>query len=434
MEIPIPSHIGLYIIFFCIALTVRSLFAFLETSITALRLYKLKELARQTSAYETLFAALEKNPHKVLVATLIVSSIAEVSAATLAATIMERIFMHLNLSGSLGFSAGIGLASICLILFGEILPKSLAKGEGRSEKIFKSMLWLISMLYQALSPLVNMLISISDAIVHRISGKSEISSEWISSEQEIQFLIRYIHGKGLIEQNKTQMLQNIFDIGSTMVKEIMVPATEIISIPITHTLQETLQIFSTYRFTRLPVYQETQDNIIGMIHLKDILNVLHHAPQHASLSTLIRPIMFIPETIKVSQLLHELQKQHVHIAIVLNEYGIVTGLITLEDILEEIVGEINDEHEFVTQKIVSKEDGAWLVDATTALEDIQKQLGITLDAEESATLGGFLTERLQRLPSTGEELLYKGYRLLVQQATPRRVSQVLISKEDQVAI
>jgi len=133
MELPLLSHIGTPFIFFLLALGTRGLFAFLETSITALRLYKLKELARATGRYESLFNALEKNPHKVLVTTLIVSSIADVTAATIAATIMERIFTYVNLSGSLGFSAGIGLASIAIILFGEILPKSLAKGEGGGE-------------------------------------------------------------------------------------------------------------------------------------------------------------------------------------------------------------------------------------------------------------------------------------------------------------
>lgn len=434
MEIPIVSQIGSHLLFFCIALTFRSLFAFLETSITALRLYKLKELARQTGAYEALFVALEKNPHKVLVTILIVSSISDVSAATLAATIMERTFTYLNFSGSLGFSAGIALASVLLILFGEIMPKSLAKGEATSEKIFTSMLWLISILFKLLSPLVNLLISISNMIVHRMTNVSESGGDWISSEQEIQFLIRYIHEKGLLEQSKTQMLQNIFEIGSTLVKEVMVPATDMVCVASTHTIQEALHLFVTYRFTRLPVYENTPDNIIGMLHAKDIFNVLLDGNRNTTLRDLMRPILFIPETVKVNQLLRELQKQHLHIAIVLNEHGIITGLVTLEDILEEIVGEITDEHEPTNQKIVSKENGAWLVDASTALTKVEEHLGISLESHECATLGGFLTERFQRLPSPGEEVFYKGYRLLVQNATARRIGHVLISKDQEGVI
>jgi len=430
MELPLLSQIGTPFIFFCMALCTRGLFAFLETSITALRLYKLKELARQTGKYEALFTALEKNPHKVLVTTLIVSSIADVTAATIAATIMERIFTYANLSGSLGFSAGIGLASIAIILFGEILPKSLAKGEGRGEAIFQSMLWLVALLFRLLSPLVNLLIAISDSIVCRISNNPETGSEWISSEQEIQFLIRYIHDKGLIEPAKTQMLQNIFEIGYTSIKDVMVPATDIISINLNSTLHDALNTFSTYRFTRLPAYEGTPDNIIGMIHLKDILDILQTQDTHKTLKDILRPMMFIPETVKVSQLLHELRKQHVHIAIVLNEHGIVTGLVTLEDVLEEIVGEISDEHEATSQKIIAQQDGEWLVDASAALEEVEEFLGITLDSEESVTLGGFLIERLQHMPQTGESIMYKGYRFVVNKASPRRVGQVLISREN----
>lgn len=415
---------------FCLSLTTRALFAFLETSITALRLYKLKELARAKDSYEGLLQTLEKDPHKILITTLIISSVADVVTAALATYMMGVIFAYAHLSTGLGFSAGIGFASITIVIFGEIIPKSLAKGEGRGERIFESMLWLIAISYKLLSPLVNILIKISDGMVYNISGAPafKTTGEWITSEKEIQFLIHYIHDKGLIEPSKTEMLQNIFEIGYTPVKDVMVPATDIVSLDINSSIPQALTIFSTYRFTRLPVYENEQDNIIGMVHLKDIFNVLHNK-EVKILKDIVRSIMFIPEAVKVSELLRELRQQQVHIAIVLNEHGSITGLVTLEDVLEEIVGDISDEHEPTSSKIVPITPFEWLVDASINLEEIEEILGIILETEESVTLGGFLTERLQHVPKNGESVFYKEHLFHVKTATAKRVQQVLISKE-----
>ena len=147
------------------------------------------------------------------------------------------------------------------------------------------------------------------------------------------------------------------------------------------------------------------------------------------LKEIIRPIMFIPENIKINQLLREFRQQHMHIAIVLNEHGIVTGLITIEDILEEIVGEISDEHEPITTKITPLKEGGWLVNASIPLEEIEMFLDITFETEDSVTLAGFLTEQLQHLPKKGERLLYKNYNFQIQKASFKRVYQVLITKE-----
>ncbi len=412
-------------IVFFIALSIRAIFSFLETSITALRLFKLKELARTTNRYTILFQTLEKSPHRVLITILIANSVADVTTAALATNIMETIFTHIGFSSGLGFIFGIVVASIGIIIFGEILPKSFAKDHG--EQIFKAMLWLINALFHALYPLVTILIRFSDYFIYKIGGKHalEQSTQWISSEREIQFLINYIHEKGILELEKTEMLQNIFELGRTPIKEIMVPTTDIISIAVKTPIKDTLVMFAKHQFTRLPIYQNKMDNIIGMVHQKDIFVMLSQHEEKL-LEELIRPIMFVPESMKVNQLLREFRQKQMHIAIVINEHGIVTGLITLEDVLEEIVGEISDEHEPTTEKVVPLQQGGWLVDATVTLEELGEFLGIIFDAEDSATLGGFLTEFLQHLPKKGERIAYKKYYYQIQKASLRRVRQVLI--------
>jgi putative hemolysin len=428
METPLLQSLTTPIIAFFVCLMLRAVFSFLETSITALRLFKLKELAASTKSYHALFQTLEKNPHRVLITILIANNLADVTTAALATNIMESIFAHLHLSSSLGFSLGIGIATLAILIFGEIIPKNFAKGRG--DRLFKSSLWLTNILFYIFYPVVTLLISFSDSIVAKISGDKSIEGggEWVSSEREIQFLIRYIYEKGLIEAEKTEMLQNIFELGRTPVREIMVPATDIISVSAKSTIKETLNVFLEHHFSRLPVYQDNKDNVIGMVHLKDVFAILS-SNQNRTLVELVRPILFVPESVKVNQLLREFREQHMHIAMVLNEHGIITGLITLEDVLEEIVGEISDEHEPAIQKITPLKQGGWLVDASTPLEELSEFLNITFETEDALTLGGFITEQLQHLPKKGERLLYQNFYFQIQKASQKRVLQVLIFED-----
>lgn len=411
---------------FVVALLSCALFSFLETSVTALRLFKLKELATTTPRYKGLLDTLENNPHQVLVTILIANSLANVTAAALITTIMEQIFARLHFSTGLGFSVGIGFGTVAIMLFGEVIPKNIAKIHG--EKLFKSALWITNITFYLLYPLVRLLLNFSDFFVALFGGRTE-STELITSEREIRFLIDYINKKGLIETEKTEMLQSIFNFGSKPVKEIMVPMIDIIMIGTTESLKDALTKFSTYQFSRLPVYENNPDNVIGLIYQKDLFALLSKG-EDKPLIDLVRPIIFVPEGMKINQLLRQFKVERMHMAMVINEYGNVTGLVTLEDVLEEIVGEINDEYEEVTERIVPLQDGGWLVDATVDLDNLHELLGITFDVEDVFTLGGFLMEQLQHLPKKDERTLYKHYYFQVHKASHKRVIQVLIYRED----
>lgn len=416
------------IILFVVVLSIRALFSFLETSITALRLFKLKKLAAATKKYKHLFHALETNPQRILITILVANSLTDVTTAALATYIMETLFSYLNFSGGLGFSMGIFFASMAIVIFGEIIPKNLAKSRG--EGLFISIMWLINLAYLALYPLVTILIRFSNMIMSLIGGNKENNeSDWDTSESEIRFLINYIRQIGLMEREKSQMLENIFELGLTPVKEIMVPVTDIISTDINTSLQDILKVFVEHNFTRLPVYQDSKENIIGIVHLKDIF-ILLSQNINKPLKDLLRIILFVPESMKINQLLKEFREQHVHMAMVVNEHGSLIGLITLEDILEEIVGEINDEHESSVEKIISLKENNWLIEGSAGLEEIEELLGITFQADSARTLGGFIAEQLQHLPKNGERILYKNYYFQVQKANPKRVLQVLIFPEN----
>ena len=418
---PLGDNLLINSVLFCVSLGFCALFSFLETSITALRLFKLKELAESSSHYKILFQSLELNPNRLLNTILIAHNLADVTAATLGTILMEQFFS--NLPGSIGFSLGIFITTATLLIFGEVIPKNIAKIYG--ERLFSSTLWITNIIFYALHPFVTILMNIADYIVHKIGGEKPHAGEFITSEKEIQFLIDYINEKGLMVTEKTSMLKSIFELGTTPVKEIMVPETSMISIRADASMSEARHYFNQYQFSRFPVYEGSLNNVIGMLHIKDVFTILSQG-QERFVKEIMRPILFIPESIKVNQLLKEFKDQRMHIAIVINEYGGTIGLVTLEDVLEEIVGEIRDEYETVTEKIVPLKQGSWIVDASIELEELHNLLGISFESEDALTLGGFMTERLQHLPKKGERLIYKNFTFQVQQASEKKVFQVII--------
>jgi putative hemolysin len=409
------------------ALVIRATLSFLETSITALRLFRLKEIAHTTTQYLPLLQTLEKTPQRVLITIIVANNFIDVTAATLATSIMGKLFAHFGFSGNLGFAVGITFATTGIIIFGEILPKSFAKV--RSESAFKSMLWLINGVYYALYPFVFILVRFSDFVMYKVGGKEALEggTQWVSSEREIQFLINYIHEQGLLELEKREMLQNIFELGSTPTKEVMIPSTDMICLDVATPMEKAFEFFSQYTYTRIPVYEEKRDNIIGMIHQKDLF-IMSSKGEKKTLRDLIRSIMFVPESMKVNQLLGKFRDKQMHIAIVINEHGIITGLVTIEDIIEEIVGEISDEHEPTMGKIMPLQKDEWLVDATITIEDLGNFLDITFEKEDAVSLAGFLAEQLQHIPKKDESITYKRYSFQVQKATPLRVQFVHITK------
>lgn len=426
-EVASGSYIYFQFLGFLVALVVCAFFSFLETSITALRLFKLKELAETTGKYKSLFNTLEKHPHRIIITILIVSSLANATSAALITHIMEELFRKINLSQGLGFSLGVFIASSSILIFGEVIPKHLARSQG--ENLIGSTLWITNAVYYLLFPLVEFLTRISDFITNKIS-KGRPSFEIESSEKEVQFLIDYIDEKGLMEPDKIEMLQNVFRLGRKQVREIMVPEIDIITIDANTSIDEALKIFSKYQFSRMPVYEENIDNIIGIVYQKDIFLLFQQKPDNKKIvKDLVRPIMFVPESLRVNQLLRQFRQQHMHMGIVLNEHGGISGLVTLEDVLEEIVGEIADEYEAVSKKIILLKENEWLVDASISLEELEDILNITFETQDVITLGGFLTEQLQYLPKKGDRVYYKHFCFQIQKSSPKRVLQVLIFKE-----
>ncbi len=412
---------------FLFALAFCALLAFMETSITAIRLFKVKELERSNPKYNTFFKTLESNPQYVLMTVLIAVNMMCITTAVLLQNIIENIFADFNLPQGLGFTIGIAMGTIVVSLIGEIIPKSIAQALNNP---LASLLWLANGIFYILAPIARPLLSISKNITRKNYTNHD---EHIISEQEIKFLINYIEKKGLMEQDKTHMLQNIFRMETTHVKEIIIPKSDIISVNIDSDMVTILNLFKQYQFSRFPVYKDNPENIVGIIYQKDLFWTLHLNDENISLNKLVKPIIFVPDSLKVSELLKEFKKQHIHMAMVLDEYGSTIGLVTLEDALEEIVGDISDEHERIynMHKVITiQPDQEWLVDAMIDLDRIQEILQIEFDAQTTVTLGGFLTEYAQKLLKVNECIFYQGFCFMVKQANDKRIIQVIIKRTE----
>lgn len=415
------SWLYIEIILFCFSLFFAGVFAFLETAFTALRLFKVKELKLRVTRYKSLFTSWERNPQRILITILIANNFAHVLSSVLIAEIMERLF------GGIGLIIGVALATVMILIFGEIIPKTFAKTH--HERLFRMFLWLINLLFHLLYPIVTFLLGLANFFLNRL-GRGHVLDKSTDdiSEKEIEFLIDYSDEKGLMEAEKSEMLQNVFGLGQTTVNEIMIPKADIVLVNVDATMQQAMELFIKSRLSRIPVYQDKEENIIGIIHQKDVFEIISKN-EKKEIKDIVRKILFIPETKKINQLLNDFLKNKMHMAIVIDEYGGVVGLATLEDVLEEIVGEIRDEHESIENEIVPLEKGGWIIDAGVSLEELEDLLGINFEVEDSVTLAGFLAEKLQHLPKKGERLFYDGYCFQVQQATSRRVFQVLVFED-----
>ncbi|CDK30580.1 hemolysin family protein [Candidatus Babela massiliensis] len=425
MEPPVASTTSAELILLLIALIICSILSFLETSITALRMFRLKEISKTTTKYKSLINTLENNPSRILITILLAYNLANVVAAVLSNQIIEKLTRALNISDKVGFIVGILITSTTILIV-DLIPKNLAT---RNDKFLKSTLGITNILYVGLYPFVELLSKLTDSIASLLLGKESDKNAYHESENEIRFLIDYVYEKGLIDVNKSNMLKSIFDLSTKTVKEVMVPETDIISISTDNNKEEIIDVFAKYQLTRLPVYQSNSDNIVGMLHQKDFFQLISKNDLR-SWKEVVRPLVFIPESARLLKVLKELREQRMHMAIVLNEFGVITGLVSLEDVIEEIVGEIQDEFEPQKDKIISLKSNSWLINASIELKELNNFFNIEFEAHHSLTLAGFLTEHFQYMPKKGERLSYKNLNFQIQQASHKRIYQVLVYQNE----
>jgi putative hemolysin len=320
------------------------------------------------------------------------------------------------------------LLGLAMLILGELVPKALAVRHAESIALFvaRPLDWAATLA----APLVKLLVGLSNLIAGPLGGASRAGISLIT-EEEIKTVVDAGEEGGVLEVEEKEMIYSIFEFGDKLAREVMVPRIDVVAIDAATPLAEAIDIVIQGTYSRVPVYQGTIDNVVGVLYAKDLLRVTCTGDLSIPLTQIVRPAYFVPEAKKASDLLQELQQRQVHIAIVVDEYGGVAGLVTIEDILEEIVGDIQDEYDAGEEPWYRQEtDGAYVFDARANLDDVSRLLGVMFPADESYdTLGGFLYTQLGKVPAAGEHLHFNDLIIQVLNVSGRRIGKVRVRRE-----
>lgn len=252
----------------------------------------------------------------------------------------------------------------------------------------------------------------------------------VSSEKELQEIINESEEQGIINEDEGDMLHSIFEFGDTIVREIMVPRTEMVSCSSESSLAEVLKVINESGHSRLPVYEGSNDRIVGFIYAKDLLRHWGQDIDETGLKSVVRPAFFIPESKKIESLLQDFRSRRVHIAIVVDEYGGTSGLVTIEDLLEEIVGEIQDEYDIEENLLVEEQDGTLLVDGSLPLDELEEYFDIEIDRQKFDTVGGYVLHLVDQVPEPGEDVDDGELHMTVVESDDRRIHKIRIVRRN----
>jgi putative hemolysin len=321
------------------------------------------------------------------------------------------------------------ILSLFTIVFGELVPKSLALAH--TEQYALRLSWFITFLLRILGPLVRALTSVTNT-VSRMLGGGDVTPGVMSTE-ELKILVERGGEQGILEAEEEQMIHAVIELGDRRVHEVMVPRIAMVSLPAGATFEDAIDTIVEEGHSRIPTYEESIDEIVGILYAKDLLPFLKSsATERPSLRSLLRTPVFIPESMSVDDLLHEFQRRKVHLAIVLDEYGGTAGVVTIEDLLEEIVGEIQDEYDEEEPLIVRLSDEEARIDGRASIDELAELFDIDLgldDEDEYDTVGGLVYHRIGGVPKPGDEIEVDGLRLTVETTDGRRVGKVLVVRE-----
>ena len=318
------------------------------------------------------------------------------------------------------------LLSLIVLVFGELVPKSL--GLAHSERIALAVARPIDFLARLAGPLVRFLVWITNLIAKPFGGRPRRGMP-IVTQEEIKTLVDAGEEGGVIEEEEKEMIYSIFEFGETVAREVMVPRMDVLAIDVETPLLEAMDSVIHHNHSRVPVYQASVDNILGILYAKDLLKVLHEkgraGANEVRVADLLRPAAFTPESKKVDELFEEMQKRRIHMAIVIDEYGGTAGIVTIEDILEEIVGEIQDEYDQAEElEIQPAGENEWLINARANLGDINDVLHVHFPVDDADTLGGFVYAQLGKVPLPGDEVRHENVLLKVINVAGRRIGKV----------
>lgn len=404
-----------------ILLSASAFFSSAETALMTSNKLKMRNLADNGNKRAAKVLKVTENTDKMLSAILIGNNIVNLTASSISTTLTLKIF------GSKLVGIATGILTFLILVFGEITPKNVASKN--AEDMALAYIGVISFLVTLLTPVIFIVNNVAKFVISIFNKNGDDNNA--VTEEELRAMVEYSHEEGVIENEEKKMIVNVVDFGDTVAGDIMVPRVDMVMVDEKSSYEEILQVFREERYTRIPVYEETPDNVIGILNVKDFL--LIEDKENFVMKELLREPLYTYEYKKTSALMMDMRKTGANIVIVLDEYGITAGLITLEDMLEEIVGEIRDEFDADEDEGITKvSDLEYLIDGSTNLDDINDRIGLSLSSEEYESIGGLIMEKLGRLPVEGEIINFDNIVLTVKKMDHARIEKVCLKLKQPV--
>jgi putative hemolysin len=383
-----------------------------ETALMSLDRLRIKYLVQKKKRGADRLEALLEQPDRLLGGILVGNNVVNIALSVFATTLLVDMY------GERGELMTILILTPLLLIFAEITPKAYAASN--SEKVSFAILRPILAVLVVLTPVVTLVTAFSRGLTRLLGKKDERP---IISEDEIRSIISVGEQTGVVAKEQQRMLYGIFELSQTRVRDIMIPRTEMVALDVNASFPEVLFLVQQARHSRFPVFEGSIDNVVGIIHSKDILNCVER-PEEFSLRTIARPPYFVPELKRIGTLLQAFRRKRIHLAVVVDEYGGVEGIVTLEDVVEEIVGEIRDEYD--VEEVLFREiaPGRFLVDGSASLRTVNRRFGLNLSEEHANTLAGFLLRTMGSIPLVGESCESDGTIFTVRRVVDRRIEEI----------
>ncbi|MEG0276319.1 MAG: hemolysin family protein [Coprobacillus sp.] len=405
---PTSTSIGLQFVIIGILILVNAYFAASEMAIVSINKTKIHHLSEQGNKKAKIVERLLKEPTSFLSTIQVAITLAGFFNSASAATGLSKVFGNVLIAWKIPFGESLAMIVITVLLsfvtliLGELVPKRIALQ--KAESIAMACAGPILFISKVLSPFIKLL-SFSTSLVLRILGMKDENVEESLSREEIRMMVESGQENGVFNETETEMINSIFEFDDILAVHIMTPRTDVFCIDIDDSMSEYFDELMEMHYTRIPVYEESIDNIIGILHIKDfVVEAYKVGFENVEIRKLLRKPHFVLETKNIDELFKEMQKLHQHIAILVDEYGGFSGIVTTEDLIEEIMGEIEDEYDEQSEHGIQKIDNSsYLIDGNMDLDDINEELMIDLESENHETLSGFLLDLLGEIPEQGEE-------------------------------
>ncbi len=413
------SQIFILVVLICFS----AFFSSAETCLMTTNKMRMKSMADEKVRNAGLVLKLIENPTKLLSAILIGNNVVNLSASSLATSFAIQLAQKNGFSASSSLWVGIatGILTVVVLIFGEIIPKSFATIN--AEKLALIYARPVYALVTVLSPLSFIMNGISNGILRLL--RIDSSKKPAITENELRTIVDVSHEEGVIESEEREMITNVVDFGDSLAKDVMVPKMDIEFADRDWTYDELFAAYSKEKFTRMPVFTESRDNILGIINMKDLIG-FHGSKEEFKISDYMREPYFTYEYKKISELFFEMKKETIPMAIVLDEYGATAGLLTIEDLVEEIVGDIRDEFDDEEDEITKLDDCNYLLLGVAKLDDMEEKLGIKIDTEDYDSISGHVINLLDHFPKTGESVSDQYAEYIVVEATKNRIDKVKV--------